>query len=101
MYKPELEDVLKRHLGRVGAPDELWERIENPQARVTVPKTQTKMYVPMGVAAMVLLAAVVFHPRPVEVEYRLPQHNITLRVSKATRTTEALNAACQLCHSGA
>jgi hypothetical protein len=59
------------------------------------------LYVPLGVAAMVLAAVLVIHPRSVEVEYRLPQHNITLRVSKATRSAEALNASCQLCHTGA
>ncbi len=31
VYKPEIDEVLTRHLGRVAAPEELWERIENPQ----------------------------------------------------------------------
>jgi hypothetical protein len=101
VHKPELEDILTRHLGRVRAPEALWDRIENPGVPARVSRTPTKMYVPVGVAAMVLMAALVFHPRSTEVEYRLPQHNITLRVSKATRSAEALNASCQLCHTGA
>ena len=98
MYKPELEEVLKRHLGGVAAPEELWERIENPSvpARVRAPR------VLLAVAAMVLVAAVVFQPRRQTrvVEYRLPAHNLTLRFSKATQPAEALNTACLLCHAG-
>jgi hypothetical protein len=123
VYKPEIDEVLTRHLGGVAAPEELWERIENPQvptrhARVRAPRAL------LAVAAMVLIMAVVFHPRrelrsdfrlqaararivgvrvvagAVEVEYRLPEHNITLHVSKAGQAQEALNAACFLCHAG-
>lgn len=101
MYKPEIEEILTRHLGRVRAPEELWERIENPRARAAAVRTQTKMYVPIAVAAMVLMAAVVFRPRPLDVEYRLPQHNLTLRVWKPSQPADALNASCQLCHTGA
>jgi hypothetical protein len=100
VYKPEMDEILTRHLGRVSAPEELWHRIENPQSRRTSAKTQTRMYVPFAVAAMVLIGAVVYHPRSAEVEYRLPAHNLTLRVSKPM-SPEALNAACQRCHAGA
>ena len=102
MYKPDLEEVLTRHLGGVAAPEELWERIENPHALITRPRPHLRMSVPLAIAAMVLIAAVVFHPRSETrvVEYRLPAHNLTIRVSKATQPGEALNTACLLCHAG-
>ena len=102
MYKPELEEVLTRHLGGVTAPEELWERIENPPARVPRPSPRTRMSVPLAIAAMVLIAAAVFHTRTETrvVEYRLPAHNLTLRVSKTAQPAEALNTACILCHAG-
>lgn len=102
MYKPEIDEVLTLHLGRVAAPEELWERIENPEAPARVRTRHTGMRALVAVAAMVLIAAVVFHTRrrTVEVEYSLPQHNLTLHVSKATQAPEALNAACLLCHAG-
>ena len=101
MYKPEIDEVLTRHMGRVAAPEELWERIENPQARVPAPQ-RARVRALLAVAAMAMIMAVVFYPRrgTVEVEYRLPQHNLTLHVSKTTQAPEALNAACLLCHAG-
>ena len=87
MYKPEIDEVLARHLGRVSAPEELWERIENPQARMPAPRTRAlRMRALLAVAVMMVIAMVVFQTRrrTVEVEYRLTQHN----------------AACFLCHAG-
>ncbi len=102
MNKPELEGVLTTHMGGVAAPQELWERIEDPRARVNRPTPVTRMSVPLAIAAMVLIAAVLFNPRRETrvVEYRLPAHNITLRVSKAAQPAEALSTACLLCHAG-
>lgn len=102
MFKPEVEEVLTRHLRKVAAPPQLWERIENPQTRIIRPRSQTRLFVPPVVAAMVLIAAVAFQPRSVTrvVEYRLPAHNLTLRVSKTTPPAQALNTACLLCHAG-
>ena len=87
MYKPEIDEVLARHLGRVSAPEELWERIENPQASMPVPRTRAlRVRALLAVAVMMVIAVVVFQTRrrTVEVEYRLTQHN----------------AACLLCHAG-
>jgi hypothetical protein len=102
VYKPDIDEVLTRHMGRVTAPDELWERIENPQVSAGVTTRHARVRALLTVAAMVMVMALVFHPRrgTVEVEYRLPQHNLTLQVSKATQGREALNAACLLCHAG-
>jgi hypothetical protein len=87
VYKPEIDEVLARHLGRVSAPEELWERIENPRARVPVPRARTlRVKALIAVAVMMVITIVVFQTRrrTVEVEYRLTQHN----------------AACFLCHAG-
>jgi hypothetical protein len=127
VYKPEFDEVLTRHLGRVAAPEELWERIENPGVSARVPTRHARVRAPralLAVAAAMVIMAVVFHPRrelpsdfrsqaarariigarvvegAVEVEYRLPEHNIMLRVLKAEQAQEALNAACFLCHTG-
>ncbi len=99
MYKSELEDVLSRHLAKVEAPEGLWDRIQL-QARMPVPQKLTRIPVLFALAAMVMITVVVFHPRTVEVEYRLPQHNLTLRLSKSTQASEALSGACLLCHTG-
>ena len=101
MYKPDIEDVLMNHLGPVAAPEALWARIENPQPRMRVPQKPAVRAL-LAVAAMMLIVAVVFQARrgTVQVEYRLPQHNLTLGVSKATQASEALNSACLLCHAG-
>ncbi len=87
MYKPEIDEVLARHLGRVAAPEELWERIENPQARMPVPRINAlRVRALLAVAVMMVIAMVIFQTRrrTVAVEYRLTQHN----------------AACFLCHAG-
>ena len=87
MYKPEIDEVLARHLGRVAAPEELWERIENPP----VPARTTRR---VGVRALLLVAtllvfAVVVH-----------KYSMAPRVSDVARPSEALNTACLLCHAG-
>ena len=90
MYKPEIDEVLARHLGRVSAPEELWERIENPQVSERVPTRHRGARAPrvhmLLVLATLIIIAVVFQTRrrTVEVEYRLTQHNAT----------------CFLCHAG-
>ena len=103
MYKPEIDGVLTVHLGRVAAPEELWERIERPEVPARVPTRHARVRALLAMAVLMLVATLVVQTRrrTVEVEYSLPQHNLTLRVSKATRVTEALNAACVLCHAGA
>lgn len=67
MVKAEMwiEVSLARHLGTVAAPEELWERIQNPPRRVSVPRrsTQARMSVLVAATAAVVMAAVVFHPR--------------------------------------
>ena len=88
MYKPEIGEVLTRHLGRVAAPEELWERIENPQVPAGVPTRHARVRA-LLVLATILVFALVFH-----------KYNMTSRVSKAAQAPEALNAACQLCHAG-
>ena len=84
MHKPDLEDVLTRHLGRVAAPEELWERIESPQVLAKVPTRHAKVRALLVLTALIIIG-VVFQTRrkTVEVEYR-PQHA----------------AACFLCHAG-
>jgi hypothetical protein len=96
VYKPEIGEVLTRHLGRVAAPEELWERIENPQVSARVPTRHAKVRAPqiarvraLFVLATLLAFAVVVH-----------KYSMTSRVSKAAQAPEALNAACQLCHAG-
>jgi hypothetical protein len=86
VYKPEIDEVLARHLGRVAAPEELWERIENPQARVPMPRVGAPRVRVLLVLATLIIIAMVFQTRrrTVEVEYRLTQHS----------------AACFLCHAG-
>lgn len=87
MYKPEIGDLLKQHLGRVEAPEELWAGIENPLARMPVPQPRaTRVRALLAVAVVMVIATVVFQTRrrTVEVESRLPQHS----------------AACFLCHAG-
>jgi hypothetical protein len=88
VYKPEINDVLARHLGRVSAPKELWERIENPLVPAQVPTRHR------GVRALLVLAtlfvfAVVVH-----------KYSMAPRVSDVARPSEALNTACVLCHAG-
>ena len=88
MYKPEIDEVLARHLGRVAAPEELWERIENPPVPARLPTRR------VGVRALFLVAtllvfAVVVH-----------KYSVTPRVSDVVRPSEALNTACLLCHAG-
>ena len=90
MYKPEIDEVLTQHLGRVRAPEELWQRIEDSQASPGVPtrhaRVRTSRLRALLVLATLVIIAVVFQTRrrTVEVEYRLPQHNAT----------------CFLCHAG-
>jgi hypothetical protein len=50
MFKP-LESDLKRHLARVSAPDELWERVCERRA-----PRHRELYVPVWAAAAVLLS---------------------------------------------
>jgi len=88
VYKPEIDEVLARHLGRVSAPEELWERIENPPEPARVPTRHR------GVRALLVLAtlfvfAVVVH-----------KYSVAPRVSDVARPSEALNTACVLCHAG-
>jgi hypothetical protein len=101
VYKPELAEVLRRHLGSVEAPRELWERIETPRVPGRIPTRHAGVRALLLVTAAVLVAVVVFHPRTVEVEYRMPAHDLTLRAPKAQPTAEAVAAACLLCHAGA
>jgi len=87
VYKPEIDEVLARHLGRVSAPEELWERIDNPQARMPVPRARTlRVRALIAVVLMMVITIVAFQTRrrTVEVEYRLTQHS----------------TACFLCHAG-
>jgi hypothetical protein len=87
VYKPEIDEVLTRHLGRVAAPKELWERIESPQARMPVPhRARVRALL---VLTTLLVFAVVFH-----------KYNMTSGVSKSARAPQTLNASCQLCHAG-
>ena len=88
VYKPDIDEVLTRHLGRVVAPGELWERIENPQVLARVPTRHAKVRA-LLVLATLLVFAVVFH-----------KYSMTPRLSKAAQAPEALNAACVLCHAG-
>lgn len=84
MYKPEIGEVLTRHLGRVAAPEELWERIENPQVLARVP-TRHRGVRALLVFATLFVLAVMVH-----------KYSMTPPVAKG-----ALNTACQLCHAGA
>ena len=88
VYRPDIDEVLTRHLGPVAAPEELWERIENPQVLARVPTRHAKVRA-LLVLSTLLVFAVVFH-----------KYNMTPRVSKTAQAPEALNAACQLCHAG-
>ncbi len=101
MYKPEIGEVLTRHLGVVAAPEELWNRIENPQISA-VPARFSRVRGTLALAALGLVGVVAFNTRraTVEVQYSLPQHTLTLQVSKAAQPAEALNAACLRCHAG-
>jgi len=83
VYKPEIGEVLTRHLGRVAAPEELWERIENPQVLARVPTRHARVRALLVFATLFVLAIVVH------------KYSMTPHVSKT-----ALNTACQLCHSG-
>ena len=87
MYKPEIDEVLMRHLGRVASPEQLWERIESPQARMPVPRKANVRA--LLVLATLLVFAVVFH-----------KYSMTPRLSKTAQAPETLNAACVLCHAG-
>jgi len=95
VYKPEIDEVLTRHLGRVAAPEELWERIEDSPVSARVPTRHARVRAPRAnvrallVLATLLVFAVVIH-----------KYNMTPRVSKAAQAPEALNAACVLCHAG-
>ena len=89
MYKPEIDDVLTRHLGRVAAPEELWERIERPQARLPLPRgmpvpQKARVRTLVAVAVMMLIVGIVVH-----------KNNMSRPVSKS-----AVSAACRLCHTG-
>jgi len=88
VYKPEIDEVLTRHLGRVAAPEELWARIEDSQVLARVPTRHARVRALLVLAALFAFA-VVFH-----------QYSMTPRVSKAGQAPEALNAACLLCHAG-
>jgi hypothetical protein len=100
VYKPEIDELLTRNLGRIEAPEELWNRIENPHAPARVPARHARVRTVLALATAVLITAVAYRPRTIEVEYRLPQHNLTLKMSKASQPAEALNTACHLCHAG-
>jgi len=84
VYKPDIDEVLTRHLGRAAAPEELWERIESPQVLARVPTRHAGVRA-LLVLATLLVLAVVFH-----------KYNMTPPASKAV-----LNTACHLCHAGA
>jgi hypothetical protein len=86
VYKPEIDEVLARHLDRVSAPEELWERIKNPLVSAREPTRHAGVRALLAVTVIMVIAMVVFQTRrrTVEVEYRLTQHN----------------AACFLCHAG-
>ena len=84
MYKPEIEQVLTQHLGRVRAPEELWERMETLQPRVPMPQ-RARVRALIVVAALILIGVVVqTRRRAVEMEGPQPQHT----------------TACFLCHAG-
>ena len=89
MYKPEINDVLARHLGRVSAPKELWERIENPPVPARVPTRHRRGVRALLVLATLFVFAVVVH-----------KYSMASRVSDVARPSEALNTACVLCHAG-
>jgi hypothetical protein len=84
VYKPEIGEVLTRHLGRVAAPEELWERIENPQVLARVPTRHAGVRAVLVFATLFVLAVVIH------------KYSMTPPVSKGAR-----NTACQLCHAGA
>lgn len=84
MYKPEIDEVLTRHLGRVAAPEELWEKIENSQVPARVPTRYRRVRALLVVTVMMAIVGIVVH-----------KNSMSPRVSKTT-----LNAACQLCHAG-
>jgi hypothetical protein len=88
VYKPEIDEVLARHLGRVAAPEELWERIENPQVPARVPTQRARLRA-LLVLATLLVFAVMVH-----------KYSMASRVSDVARPSEALNTACVLCHAG-
>ena len=88
MYKPEIDEVLARHLGRVAAPEELWERIESPPVPAQVPTRHARVRA-LLVLATLLVFAVVVH-----------KYSMAPRVSDVARPSEALNTACLLCHAG-
>lgn len=95
MYKPEIDEVLKTHLGRVAAPEELCERIEDSQVRARVPIRHARVPAPRArVGALLVLATLLVFALVIH------KYNMTPRVSKAAHTPEALNAACVLCHAG-
>jgi hypothetical protein len=87
VYKPEIDEVLTRHLGRVEAPKELWDRIENSQVSARVPTRSARVRALIAVAVMMVIVGIVVR-----------KNSMTPRVSK---TPEALTSTCQLCHAGA
>ncbi len=87
MYKPEIDEVLARHLGRVAAPEELWERIEDSPVSAGVPTRHARVRAPralLAVGVMMVIVGIVVH-----------KNSETPRAPKT-----ALNTACQLCHAG-
>ena len=104
MYKPEIDEVLTRHLGRVAAPEELWERVENLQVSPGMPTQHRSVRAPRAllVLAAMIVVAVVFQSRSRtgEVANPLPQPKLTLQVSKGGQSADAVNATCLLCHAG-
>jgi len=80
VYKPEIDQVLARHLGRVAAPEELWERIQNPQVPARMPTRHARVRALLAVAVMMLVVAVAVNTR------RGTEQNTTPSVSKAALT---------------
>jgi hypothetical protein len=66
MYKEWFEPALAGHLDRVAAPEDLWDRIQNPQPRKARVPASARIVRMCACAAMVLLAAWLY-PRSREV----------------------------------
>jgi len=109
VYKPEIDEVLKRHLGPVAAPEELWERIEDSPVSARVPTRHARVRAPRarglaprarGLAPRANVRALLVLATLIVFAVVIHKYNMTPRVSKAAQAPEALNAACVLCHAG-
>jgi hypothetical protein len=121
MHKSWVEQVLERRLRPVAAPDELWDRVQNPQRKTSVFGWK------LALAAMLVVAtAWAVHPRSLEsgsageirawagslplapaapkcgsgmARIRVHDRGTTLLVAKASRfTTAGFQSGCFSCH---